>query len=233
MQAFFLSEIKNGTNFLSAEESHHCLKVLRMTSGTKVLFLDGKGTLAEGKIQDSGSKTCQVYINKIYRNHKKRNYNLHIAIAPTKNSGRFEWFLEKAVEIGIDQITPLQCSRSERKRLNMERSEKILLSAMKQSVTTTLPVIRQMLPFKEFIKSIETENTFLAFCDYKKGNHLKNYILPNQKYSVIIGPEGGFSPEEVSLAKEKGIQVVSLGTNRLRTETAGIVSCHTIRLLHE
>jgi 16S rRNA (uracil1498-N3)-methyltransferase len=233
MQAFFLSEIKNGENFLSPGESHHCLKVLRMASGTKAIFLDGKGTLAEGEILNSGSRICRVNIHNIYRNHQKRNYRLHVAIAPTKNSGRFEWFLEKSVEIGIDRITPVLCTRSERKRLNMERSEKILLSAMKQSLTTTLPVMQQMLPLNKFIESIDPENTFMAFCDYKEGNHLKNYILPNQEYTVIIGPEGGFSPEEALFAKEKGVQLVSLGASRLRTETAAIVACHTIQLLHE
>lgn len=233
MQAFFLSEIIEGENILNPEESHHCLRVLRMVSGTKAVFLDGKGTLAKGEILEPKSKICRVFIHTIYKNYQKRSYSLHVAIAPTKNSGRFEWFLEKSVEIGIDKITPILCSRSEKKRLNMERSKKILLSAMKQSLTATLPEIQTLLPFTKFIESIGPENTFMAFCDYKNGNHLKNYILPKQEYTVIIGPEGGFSPDEAAIAKAKGIQFVSLGTSRLRTETAGIVSCQTIRLLHE
>ena len=197
------------------------------------MFMDGKGTLAEGEILEPSAKNCQILINKIYSNYNTRPYQLHIAIAPTKNMGRFEWFLEKSTEIGIDNITPLLCVRSERKHINIERSKKILLSAMKQSITTILPEIHGMVSIKSFLKNLDPENTFMAYCDSKDGLHLKSHIQPGKKYTVLIGPEGGFSQEEIKLAKEKGIQLVSLGTSRLRTETAGIVACHTISLSNE
>ncbi len=233
MQVFFLPKIKKGNSFLGSEESHHCSKVLRMSPGEKVLFMDGKGTLAEGEILEPSSKNCLIIINRIYSNHNTRPYQLHIAIAPTKNISRFEWFLEKSTEIGIDNITPLLCIRSERKHINIKRSKKIILSAMKQSITTVLPEIHEMVSIKSFLENLSPENTFMAYCDSKNGIHLKSHIHPEQKYTVLIGPEGGFSPEEVKLAKERSIQLVSLGVSRLRTETAGVAACHTISLCNE
>ncbi|MCD6596988.1 MAG: 16S rRNA (uracil(1498)-N(3))-methyltransferase [Bacteroidales bacterium] len=233
MQVFFLPEITKGNSFLGPEESHHCSKVLRMSPGEKVLFMDGKGTLAEGEILEPSAKNCRIIINLIYCNYNTRPYHLHIAIAPTKNISRFEWFLEKSTEIGIDNITPLLCTRSERKHINIKRSKKIILSAMKQSITTVLPEINEMVSIKSFINNLNTENAFMAYCDSKDGIHLKSHIHPAQKYTILIGPEGGFCPEEVKLAKGKDIQLVSLGASRLRTETAGIAACHTISLCNE
>ena len=233
MQVFFLTEIKKGNSFLGSEESYHCSKVLRMNSGTKVLFMDGKGTLAEGEILEPSAKNCQIRISLIHSNYNTRPYQLHIAIAPTKNMSRFEWFLEKSTGIGIDNVTPLLCARSERKHINIKRSKKIILSAMKQSITTILPEIHEMVTIKSFLKNLNTGNAFMAYCDSKEKVHLKSQIHPGQKYTVLIGPEGGFSPEEVQLAKEKNVQLVSLGASRLRTETAGIIACHTISLCNE
>jgi 16S rRNA (uracil1498-N3)-methyltransferase len=189
--------------------------------------------LSEAEIADANPKKCRLTIVNSALDFGKRNFHLHIAIAPTKNIDRFEWFLEKATEIGIDEITPLLTSHSERKTINAERLEKILVSAMKQSLKAYLPQLHELTTFKELIINNKTENKFIAYCDEIQKIHLKDLATKGNNTLILIGPEGDFSPEEIKLAIENGFKVVSLGESRLRTETAGIVACHIVNLANE
>ena len=233
MNLFYAPYIVEPVTTLTEDESKHIVRVLRKSEGDIVFFTDGLGFIYKCVIKEANPKKCLIEIVEKTAGRDKRNFRLHIAIAPTKNITRFEWFLEKSTEIGIDNITPLLCTRSERKHINIKRSKKIILSAMKQSITTILPEIHEMVSIKSFLKNLHTGNAFMAYCDSNKEVHLKSQIHPAQKYTVLIGPEGGFSPEEVQLAKEKDVQLVGLGTSRFRTETAGIIACHTISLCNE
>jgi 16S rRNA (uracil1498-N3)-methyltransferase len=192
--------------------------------------VDGKGGFYEAEISDANPKKCRLSILNSTFDFGKKDFHLHIAIAPTKNTDRFEWFLEKATEIGIDEITPILTSHSERKTVNHDRFEKILISAMKQSLKAYLPQLNGLMSFKELVVSNKTENKFIAYCDEIQKNHLKDLASKGNNTLVLIGPEGDFSPEEVLLAIENGFKVVSLGESRLRTETAGIVACHIVNL---
>jgi 16S rRNA (uracil1498-N3)-methyltransferase len=162
-----------------------------------------------------------------------RNFRVHVAIAPTKNMERIEWFLEKATEIGIDHINPLLCCFSERKEIKGERLEKVMVSAMKQSLKAYLPQLDPLTRFSDFISQPFEGQKFIAHCDEQHRDVLKQLILPNQQYLILIGPEGDFSPEEISLAIQAGFHPVSLGDSRLRTETAGLVACHTFNLMND
>lgn len=230
MQIFYAPDISGNTYTLNEEESKHCIRVLRLDIGDEITLVDGKGGLFKTRIVKPEPKRCQVEVYESISEFEKRNQYLHIAIAPTKNIERFEWFLEKATEIGIDEITPLLCDHSERKVINNERLEKIIISAMKQSIKAYHPKLNQMTSFKQFIHSKNDGKLFIAHCYKKDLAHLKNQIHPYQNTTILIGPEGDFSPEEVSLALENDFQEISLGGSRLRTETAGIVACHIINL---
>ena len=178
-------------------------------------------------------KKCRLSILNVQKEDRRKNYWLHVAIAPTKSISRFEWFLEKATEIGIDEITPLLSEHSERKVVKFERSEKILISAMKQSQKAFLPKLNELTSFNEFIQKNSEKQKFIAHCNDGEKNHLKNAIQKGNNMVILIGPEGDFSLEEVLEAKEKGFEEISLGDERLRTETAGIVACHTVNLIFE
>lgn len=202
-----------------------------MKEGDVLNIVDGKGGFFIAKIIEANPNQCNFEIIDKKENYGKRNFYLHIAIAPTKNFERTEWFLEKATEIGIDEITFLNCEKSERKVVKLERAEKITISAMKQSVKTFLPKTNEMTDFKKFIKSQSAEAKFIAHCRDSEKQNLKD-ILPNKKnILILVGPEGDFSEAEINLANENGFLSVSLGQSRLRTETAGIVACHTVNLL--
>jgi 16S rRNA (uracil1498-N3)-methyltransferase len=233
MQVFYLPEIIVGINFLDPEESHHCSKVLRMSSGEAVMLIDGKGTMAEGELLKTDPKKSQIIVKTIRHNYNLRPYSLHIAIAPTKSNSRFEWFLEKATELGIDEISPIFCDRSERKTSNIIRSKKIIRSAMKQSITAFEPKINEIKSFSKFAAENRYMNTFMAYCDGQHNKHLKDVSIPKTETCVIVGPEGGFSPEEVKLAQLNNIELVSLGKSRLRTETAGLVICQIFNLINQ
>ncbi|MGL5938212.1 MAG: 16S rRNA (uracil(1498)-N(3))-methyltransferase, partial [Phocaeicola sp.] len=185
-------------------------------------------------ITTTTNKRCQVQIVKEEEQEKIWNGHLHIALAPTKNMDRMEWFAEKATEIGFDELTFLQCRYSERKALKEERIEKILISAMKQSLKSTKPLLNKLIPFKEFIKQPFLGQKFIAHCHgIGEKPLLKNILQPGSDALVLIGPEGDFSEEEVRLASEYGFQPISLGKARLRTETAALVACHTLNLLNQ
>jgi len=228
MQLFFTNNTENEFT-LSSEESKHICKVLRKKDGDTLNFTDGKGNLFITEIISADIRKTSVRMVKSEQKPKQHNYYLHIAIAPTKNMDRFEWFLEKATEIGIDEITPFICSRSERKVLKTERCNRILLSAMKQSLKFHLPKLNEAVTLKDFIKQDFEGNKYIAHCEEGNKTELRTEIK-EQRTLILIGPEGDFSPTEIEMALQNQFKAVSLGTSRLRTETAGIVAVHTINL---
>jgi len=233
MQVFYAPHI-NGLEYqLTEEESKHCIRVLRMNVGDKLFLTDGCGNLYTARIADSNPKRCMVQIVTTQKEFGKRPFRLHIAIAPTKNMDRFEWFLEKATEIGVDAITPLLCERSERKDVKADRLQKIVVSAMKQSAKAYLPEINEMQLFKRFVGSnLPADIKAIAHCNSLNLNPLQNALQKGRSVLILVGPEGDFSLAEVELALSNGFSEVSLSTSRLRTETAGIVACHTANLIN-
>ena len=233
MQLFYIPEVSGKIITLDPTESKHAVKVLRLSKGDSVQIVDGKGGFYEAEILEDNPKSCQLTVLRSEKEFGKKNFKLHVAIAPTKNIDRFEWFLEKATEIGIDEITPILSEHSERKVIKAERLKKILVAAMKQSVKAYLPVLHELRTFKELISNSVFEKKFIAHCNEGEKEHLKNKIKKNEDILIFIGPEGDFSPEEVELAKANGFQEISLGNSRLRTETAGVVACHIVNLVNE
>ena len=228
MQLFY---IKHPTSklVLSGQEAKHITRVLRKDKKDILSFTDGKGNLYKGKIININNKECSIEILNSQKQNKKHNYYLHIAIAPTKNIDRFEWFLEKSTEIGIDEITPIICDHSERKIIKSERCEKILISAMKQSLKYYLPKLNNTITFNEFINKEESNLKYIAHCQKIQKTELKN--LKNTKNTtILIGPEGDFSNNEISKALENKFTPISLGNNRLRTETAGLIAVNMIHI---
>jgi 16S rRNA (uracil1498-N3)-methyltransferase len=219
------------TSVLSEEESLHCAKVLRMNAGEEVLIVDGKGGKYRAKILVPHPKRTVVELLDRQEVTTGRTASVHIAIAPTKNMDRLEWFAEKTTEIGIDEITPVFCRFSERKSINLERMEKILVSAMKQSQKAHLPKLNPACQVQQFIKQADEQQKFIAHCYDEKKQLLQRLYEKTTSALVMIGPEGDFSQEEVSLSIDNGFQPVSLGESRLRTETAGVVACHTMNLI--
>ena len=235
MHIFYCTDIINNEAVLSPEESGHAIRVLRLNKGDKVQIIDGKGGLYEAVITHPDPKQCRLEITATLPVPDPRNFNLHIAIAPTKSIDRFEWFIEKAVEIGIDTITPLLCQRSERRVLKTERLHKLIISTMKQAMVYKLPILNELVAFDHFLNgfSMPGSNRFIAHCNNSERKSLKKEIHLHRDITILIGPEGDFSPEEVGLALESGFIPVSLGHNRLRTETAGIVACSLISALND
>ncbi len=234
MQIFYTPDISGGQYILNEQESKHCIRVLRLKEGSFLHLTDGKGTLYKAKVVDPSPKACGLIITDSFAAFGKRNYYLHIAIAPTKNIDRFEWFLEKATEIGVDEITPMLCEHSERKQIKQERLERIIISAMKQSVKAYKPVLNNLTVFSDFIKTSNTyDGSFIAHCNEGKKERLRDEIRLGNRSVILIGPEGDFSPEEVRQAVEKGYEQVTLGESRLRTETAGVVACHSFSIMNQ
>ena len=228
MQLFYLENPKKEIS-LSAEESKHAIKVMRKKEGDMLNFTDGKGNLFITEITIADSRKTSVRIVESEQKPKQHNYHLHIAIAPTKNMDRFEWFLEKATEIGIDEITPIICSRSERKVLKTERCNRIMLSSIKQSLKFHLPKLNEAIALKEFLKQDFNGNKYIAHCEKTEKVALKDAEL-KENTLILIGPEGDFFFSEIERALQNTFKAVSLGTSRLRTETAGIVAVHTLSL---
>jgi len=228
MQLFYLENPEKEI-ILSAEESKHATKVLRKKEGDILNFTDGKGAFYKAEITVADTRKCRLEIVSSEQKPKQHNYYLHIAIAPTKNMDRYEWFLEKATEIGIDEITPIICSHSERKVIKTERCNRILLSAMKQSLKFHLPKLNEAISLKDFLKQDFKGNKYIAHCEDGKKVALRTEDKV-AKTTILIGPEGDFSPIEIEIALQNQFKAVSLGTSRLRTETAGIVAIHTINV---
>lgn len=235
MHLFYCTHIQAGVALLSSEESGHCIRVLRLAEGDVVKIIDGTGVSYDAEITVPDSKKCELKILRSYLNPTARNYKIHIAIAPTKNMDRFEWFVEKAVEIGVDAITPVICDRSERRVLKTDRLHKLIISTMKQAMILNYPRLDELTSLDSFFKSLDhqTENRFIAHCLDEEKKILSKAIQPNKNMIILIGPEGDFTQNEVKKALYHHYIPVSLGTNRLRTETAGIVACHTAILMSE
>jgi len=232
MQLFYIPSSPADTCILDPDESQHCIRVLRLKKGDRIFLTDGQGNLYEGEIREDHARRCTVQILNVSHDDKEKKSGLQMAIAPTKNISRFEWFLEKATEIGIDQIMPLICEHSERKALNTGRLQKILISAMKQSLKTYLPLLNQPETFVESIKAGGSPQKFIAFYE-EHHPHLKDVYIKGKNTLILIGPEGDFSEKEILAALDHGFVAVNLSHSRLRTETAGIVACHTVSLLNE
>jgi 16S rRNA (uracil1498-N3)-methyltransferase len=228
MHIFYIQNITGSIAILDETDSRHCILVLRMRRGDSVNLTDGKGGFYEGIIDSVNPRAVTVEITKNEQNYGAKDYYLHLAIAPTKNIDRFEWFIEKAAEIGIDEITPLLCQRSERKNLRNDRLEKILVSAIKQSVKSYLPVLNQMIGFDKFISGSVKDNKYIAICSNDKRSDLIKTHNQSRTFTILIGPEGDFSQEEIGSALKNRFLPVSLGASRLRTETAGVVACQII-----
>ena len=229
MQLFYTDN--TDTQFtLNSEESKHITKSLRKKEGDVLNFTDGKGNLLIAEIISSDLRKTRVKVIEKIGKEKGHNYYLHIAIAPTKNMDRFEWFLEKATEIGIDEITPIICDRSERKVVRTERCNKILLSAMKQSLKFHKPKLNESISFTDFIKKDLEGSKYIAHCEKSEKIELKDKET-EKKILILIGPEGDFSPTEIEEADNNNYQAISLGNNRLRTETAGVVAVATINII--
>ena len=235
MYLFYCPNIETSQT-LSEEESAHCVRVLRYSVGDEILITDGRGTTYTARITNPHPKHCDFEILSSEKQQPHHAFHLHIAVAPTKNIERLEWAIEKCVEIGVDEITPLLCRFSERKQLRTDRLEKIILSAAKQSLTPYLPVLHELTPYEEFIRNQKSEiknQKFIAHCYKEDKRVLKEEIERGRDVLVLIGPEGDFSEQEVADALAAGFIPVSLGNSRLRTETAAVVACHTAVLINE
>jgi len=235
MQLFFDSHIKKEDKKFTfdKEESRHIIRVLRKKEGDILYITNGKGILFTSIISLANDKRCTVNIEKVLEQKNKLTYKLHIAIAPTKNNQRLEWFLEKATEIGISEITPIICEHSERKVVKIERLEKVLISAMKQSKRFYLPKLNQSITLKKFLEINYNDLKFIAHCEDEKKQTLKEKLKPNQDLIVLIGPEGDFSLSEILLALEKQFIPISFGNSILRTETAGVVAAQSVAFINE
>ncbi|WP_341215436.1 16S rRNA (uracil(1498)-N(3))-methyltransferase [uncultured Wocania sp.] len=234
MQLFYNTDLsENTTQFTFAkEESKHIVKVLRKNIGDTLHITNGNGWLFTAEITIPNINKCvATIVSKTQQ--AKRDYNLHLAVAPTKMNDRYEWFLEKATEIGIDSITPIFCDHSERKVIKTERYQKILQSAMKQSLNCYLPKLNEAIPFKNFIKQEFKGDLFIAHCEETDRKSLKQQLKPNQNITILIGPEGDFSVKEIEIAIANNFIPVTLGETRLRTETAAIVACHSVAFINE
>ena len=229
MWIFYASEISDEME-LSAEEAGHCIRVLRMTEGDRIRLTDGKGCFYDAVISSVSGKRCMVHIVGSEFQEPLWKGHLHIALAPTKLMERNEWFVEKAVEIGVDEITFLRTEHSERDVIKMERIGKIAVSAMKQSQKAKLPVLGGMTSFKSFVERTFDGDRFIAHCEPGSKVNLKDVVVPGHNTVVLIGPEGDFSPAEIDMALKAGFVPVSLGPSRLRTETAALVAVHIMNL---
>ncbi|GAA4302142.1 16S rRNA (uracil(1498)-N(3))-methyltransferase [Aestuariibaculum suncheonense] len=234
MQLFYNPDITENTTQFSfdKEESKHIVKVLRKSIGDTLHITNGLGWLFTAEITVADIKNCLVNITSKTL-QPKRNCNLHLAVAPTKMNDRYEWFLEKATEIGIESITPVFCDHSERKVIKADRFEKILQSAMKQSLSCYLPKLKEAISFKEFISQDFEGQRFIAHCEETDKKSLKQELKPNTNLTILIGPEGDFSTKEIELAIASKFIPVTLGETRLRTETAAIVACHSVAFVNE
>lgn len=235
MQLFYDKNItESDTQFIFDKiESRHIVKVLRKKEEDILYITNGRGNIFTSKLSMANDKRCLVEIVNVEFVENPLKYKLHIAIAPTKNNQRLEWFLEKVTEIGITEITPIICAHSERKVIKKERLEKVLIAAMKQSKRFYLPKLNDAITFKNFVNTKQYENPFIAHCEETDKKTLKSGLIKGKDIAILIGPEGDFSTNEITLALQNNFIAVSLGNSRLRTETAGIVAAHSVAFVNE
>src|SRR5690554_2038905 len=236
MQLFYHPELieTSSTAVFNKEESRHIIKVLRKSVGDQMLITNGKGFFFTSQITNTFSNKCEVKILSAEQQNPFP-YHLHLAVAPTKLNDRYEWFLEKATEIGVTEITPIICDHSERTKIKPERYEKIIHSAMKQSLKAYLPKLNPAVTFSQFIssKQFNAEQKLIAHCSDTEKKSLKSILKKGEAVLLLIGPEGDFSEKEISIALQNNFQAVSLGDSRLRTETAAVVACHSVAFVNE
>ena len=234
MQLFYNENINSHDSLISfdKEESRHIIRVLRKTLGDTLMITNGKGSVFTSEIIAADQRSVQVKILD-EQSHPQPEYELHVAVAPTKNIDRFEWFLEKATEIGVSQITPIICKRSERKVVKLERLRRIILNASKQSLKYHLPKLNEPILFNDLLTKANETSKYIAHCEETNRQSLFKSVSAGENAIVLIGPEGDFSVKEITTALEQGFIPVTLGKSRLRTETAAIAACHTFALLNE
>ncbi len=233
MQLFYNPGLDHSVSQFSfgTEESKHIVKVLRKKEGDELHITNGKGVLFKAEILEANPKRCKMALTSSQKKIQKMHW-LHLAVAPTKMNDRFEWFLEKATEIGVNEITPIICDRSERKVIKAERLEKVIQSAMKQSFRTYLPKLNPAVTYKDFLAQEHKGLLFIAHCVDEDKLELKRRVAADKDVTILIGPEGDFSPAEIDQSYEKGFLPVSLGEARLRTETAAIVACTVVAMIN-
>jgi len=225
MQLFYFKNADNNHFLIEGDDFQHCIKSLRHKTGDTIHATDGKGCFFTGEIITISRSNVIAKITSQIQDTQKRNYYLHMGVAPTKNNDRYEWFLEKAVELGIDEITPIICRHSERKFIQKDRLERVMISAMKQSLKATLPIINDACGFDIFLAKTNSDFKYIAYCGEGDKEMLSQIKIENKKVLVLIGPEGDFSPDEVQSALLNECKVLSLGSSRLRTETAAVTAC--------
>jgi 16S rRNA (uracil1498-N3)-methyltransferase len=232
MQLFYVPEMTTGLVELPETEARHAVQVLRKRVGDQLDLVDGEGRFFRGEIVAAGKKNCRLDVKLVRATARRADYRLRIAISPTKTNDRFEWFLEKATEIGVDEIIPLACQRTERPRIRLDRYEKVVVSAMKQSLQAWLPRLHPLTSFTDFVDTLEDEEQgFIGWCDEQVHTPLAEVYQAGRDVCILIGPEGDFTAEEVELARQHDFLPVTLGPNRLRTETAGIAAAQMIQVL--
>ncbi len=233
MHMFYIPELSPETQVLPPDESHHCVKVLRLKPQDQIYLGDGKGRIYRAQIQDDQARSCSIQVLD-WQEAPPKNYRIQIVMAPPKRSDRLEWFIEKAVEIGVDHIRFILCERSERKVVKLERLYKVAISAFKQSMNFFLPQIDNIQPYPSVIGEHNQDyDRYLAYLDPEKSVPLVEALAKESNCSIFIGPEGDFSETELDIAWQNQLRIVSLGQNRLRTETAALVACHTCHLINQ
>lgn len=228
MQLFFAPDFAPPRYTLSEEESKHAVRVLRLEAGESLHLTDGRGNLYTCQIVEANPKRCTVEAVECIAEFEKRPYHLTMAVAPTKNNDRYEWFLEKATEVGIDRIIPVESAHSERRAFKRERGEKVITSALKQSLKAYHPILEELTPFREVVTMPFEGRRLIAHCEPPQSPQGKQYlpqiIKKGENVLILIGPEGDFSPEEITFALQNGFEELTLGNQRLRTETAAVVA---------
>lgn len=234
MHLFYTPDIEPSVKqyFLNEEESKHCVRVLRLNVGDEVQLIDGRGGFYIASIKDAHPKRTILDIISVTENYQQRNHYLHIAVAPTKNIERLEWFLEKATEIGIDEISLIICQRSERKEARVDRLNRIITSAVKQSIKAYHPLLNEAVPFSKFISTDLSGQGFIAHCAEGEKGSLKSILNIGERTTILIGPEGDFTDTEVVAALNSGYKPITLGDSRLRTETAALEACFEVNFLN-
>ena len=233
MHIFYTPDITQNTYTLNEEESKHCVRVLRLPVGSLVNLVDGKGGFYTAEITSDNPKKVSLTVLNVEEAYQKRNHYLHIAVAPTKNIDRIEWFLEKATELGIDEITPIISDRSERRIVKEDRLNKVITAAVKQSIKAYHPKLNDAISYDSFLKIPFDGDKLIAHCiDNVEKKYISDLVRPRERYLILIGPEGDFTPDEVNLALNKGFKALTLGQNRLRTETAALATCFEINYLN-
>lgn len=235
MQLFYAPEISLPRYTLPEEESKHCVRVLRMTVGDELHLTDGKGNMYRCKVVSDNVKRCEVEVVETWPEYECMSYGLTMCVAPTKNIDRFEWFLEKATEIGISEVYPLECDHSERRQIKLEREEKVITAAVKQSLKAYHPVLHDLTSVRDIIAMDFEGEKYIAHCDSSFGErpYLGNLVKKGANTLILIGPEGDFSKEEINFALQNGFKAISLGRERLRTETAAVVATTVVATINK